>query len=49
MNTVYVVVALAAFASTFFSVILARLVPDEYDQGNLRLAPTRSRAIRVRQ
>jgi len=49
MNTVYVIVVSAIGALTFFSMALAKLVPDEYDHGALRLAPARSRAIRVRQ
>jgi len=49
MNSVYVVVASAVAALTFFSLALAKLVPDEYDQDATRLAPVRSRAIRVRQ
>jgi len=48
MNTIYVVLSAAA-ALTFFSVALAKLVPDDYDRDALRLAPARSRAIRVRQ
>jgi hypothetical protein len=48
MNNVYVVVASAMAALTFLSLVLARLVPDEYDRGTPRLAPARSRAIRVR-
>jgi hypothetical protein len=49
MDTIVVAVAVAAAAMTFFSVALANLVPDEYDHGSPRLAPARSRAIRVRQ
>jgi len=48
MNTIYVVLSAAA-ALTFFSVALAKLVPDDYDRDAPRLAPARSRAIRVRQ
>ncbi len=48
MNTIYVVLSSAA-ALTFFSIALAKLLPDEYDRGAPRMAPARSRAIRVRQ
>ena len=36
MNTIYVVLSAAA-ALTFFSVALAKLVPDDYDRDALRL------------
>ena len=50
MDTLVVVVAVAAVAMTCFSVALANLIPDEYDhRGAPRLAPARSRAMRVRQ
>ena len=49
MNTVYVVVVSAITVLTFVSIALARLAPDDYDQGAPQLTPARSRAIRVRQ
>jgi hypothetical protein len=48
MHTVYVVAASATALLTIFGVVLAKLVPDEYDQRTHQLAPARSRAIRVR-
>ncbi len=49
MDTIVVVVAVAAAALTFFSIALAALVPDEYDRGSPLPATARGRAIRVRQ
>ena len=48
MSTIFAVVAVAAAALTFFSIALAALVPDEYDERSSRVAPAYSRAIRVR-
>jgi hypothetical protein len=48
MTDPVLVLVVAAGALALLSLLLSRLIPDEYDQSNPHLAPARAKASRAR-